>query len=1233
MSSTSVEGGFEMPSLNVRNSIANKVAAKKTAKGYTLSDESCDVCEMRLMTLKGKSECKVCPAIKKWVQRKNDMNKGAVPDDVPNEAREATETVEQEPEEVRDEAPADLVDADEKPCEVVVETVEKEPEVCDGPPFDSVGADEKPCEVTELKASISEASSDLENPSGSVEEEGDDDDDDTKLVSSESADSEDSGRYISKSESDESEDTDAIRARARQIIMDARGGSASSTWMSSESTDSEDSNDDDDGSSMKSSMKSSTMSWDEEKMTFSKGSIEESNIQDRAGEIILQARKSLEEEEETTLSKESTEESDIQERAGEIILQARKSLEEENGIDLRPEMMTPRVEVEDVKSTSAEESIVAEGVSSGSYESSNSTTKSSSDDEVSVKEQSSGGVGSYEAAVVIQSAARKYLAKCEEDKQEQEHEMEEAAEETKEETGGNRYVSLCVSTPTEDDGGEDGDQDIAQDSVEDVQVEVGFDSFQEVANTNSLKKDTCVAVGEEPEPAAVADKEPEPVTVVQDSESVTAVQEPESVTAVQEPEPVTVNHGPEPFTAHQECEAIADEQEPEPVVVEVPESKNGIVPQQHPVEVPVSDYAAVAQREPISVTEPVLQKEKVLTPGANRGLFAKLACKFDDAVTDAMSRVHSIVTCNVSNEENGFESGGFGDAFDAEHNDLLAAPSNCGEVQYGGQAAPSSVSKYDTQVMLLTMRGWRVTNASCHRCNKVLMMLPENGQVMCAGCDDVQVGPEPMVIPQYPNVHPMHVAPGQQHFAHYAPPRPEHDANYAAQLSVANNAHMANQMPVPRAPPRPETVVNRPPAPRPEFAISHAATPSQLYMIEMNRRLQMGWVAMNHGCPYCNSQLMRKPNDDIDHCLACGPIFTQPSQTIATPSMQSFTSSTPLGSRQVPLRDVTASHYGAAAAQTKMTVEPPTMPKTMNQAHPAPASSKPPLPTSNVQDKKNQAFAHNQAQMMQNAHNEMMMQSARLSFDSQMMPPQAQMMQTVSTPSQLQMMQNAHNQMMMQSARLSFDYQMMQADSTPSHAQMMQNLMMQMQLDPNHNNHNQMTQVPSRDQQWAQGDDCKENESGGANVSASEQLEATKHRIEDAKKFIMSRSRSRAMTPLTGIPPMYNMAPGSVPQGNPQMKNLNPAQAGIFRPQPIPQGAQASPQVMRQMGSLISPGEGPNSAHGAQQMSTATPTHMRKMMSNETESSVGAPAAAASTLGSQNDGYSTPEMPGRVFFA
>ena len=43
--------------------------AKKVSKGYILLEESCKFCDMPLMEGKGRKECKVCPAIKKWMSK------------------------------------------------------------------------------------------------------------------------------------------------------------------------------------------------------------------------------------------------------------------------------------------------------------------------------------------------------------------------------------------------------------------------------------------------------------------------------------------------------------------------------------------------------------------------------------------------------------------------------------------------------------------------------------------------------------------------------------------------------------------------------------------------------------------------------------------------------------------------------------------------------------------------------------------------------------------------------------------------------------------------------------------------------------------------------------------------------------------------------------------------------------------------------------------------------------
>lgn len=72
-----------------RRSIAAKVLSKKSKKGYVLSDENCLHCEMPLMTIDGsRNECKTCPAIKKWVKRQLEACKATEEDEGRLEMRE-----------------------------------------------------------------------------------------------------------------------------------------------------------------------------------------------------------------------------------------------------------------------------------------------------------------------------------------------------------------------------------------------------------------------------------------------------------------------------------------------------------------------------------------------------------------------------------------------------------------------------------------------------------------------------------------------------------------------------------------------------------------------------------------------------------------------------------------------------------------------------------------------------------------------------------------------------------------------------------------------------------------------------------------------------------------------------------------------------------------------------------------------------------------------------------------
>lgn len=73
-SPSSIGGGMDMPTFRIRQRIAMKVAARKTAQGYLVSDKRCDMCEMPLLSMNDIVTCKVCPAIEKWAQKKSEGN-------------------------------------------------------------------------------------------------------------------------------------------------------------------------------------------------------------------------------------------------------------------------------------------------------------------------------------------------------------------------------------------------------------------------------------------------------------------------------------------------------------------------------------------------------------------------------------------------------------------------------------------------------------------------------------------------------------------------------------------------------------------------------------------------------------------------------------------------------------------------------------------------------------------------------------------------------------------------------------------------------------------------------------------------------------------------------------------------------------------------------------------------------------------------------------------------------
>jgi ribosome-binding protein aMBF1 (putative translation factor) len=230
-----------------RHSIATKVAAKKTGKGYTLSAEYCDVCEMPMMTLKGKTDCKVCPAIKKWMQRRDggivNNEQGCV-----DEARDVIDTAE--------EVDAEIRDSEESRGEMLVD-----PPVCDSQ-VDLVV--ETPLESrvneTPLESVVNET------PLANLV-------DITAVESTESTDSNDS------------DNSTAIRERARQIIMNAKNR----LGVALAAIDDDDDVVQDELAKDEVSVESKS---DQSEVVLSE-SMEEQKVRDRAAKIIMQARKKL----------------------------------------------------------------------------------------------------------------------------------------------------------------------------------------------------------------------------------------------------------------------------------------------------------------------------------------------------------------------------------------------------------------------------------------------------------------------------------------------------------------------------------------------------------------------------------------------------------------------------------------------------------------------------------------------------------------------------------------------------------------------------------------------------------------------------------------------------------------------------------------------------------------------------------------------------------------------------
>ena len=434
----------------------------------------------------------------------------------------------------------------------------------------------------------------------------------------------------------------------------------------------------------------------------------------------------------------------------------------------------------------------------------------------------------------------------------------------------------------------------------------------------------------------------------------------------------------------------------------------------------------------------VLQNQEDQPPNIpKRGFFAGLACKFDDAVMDAMGKVQAVVTCSAMVEPGNYASaGGLAEAFEAEQFKM------------------------------------------------------DNG-VMFAASSEVQ---------------------SQQ------------DEGMQDKYNEQIKAHQQQDLFVDQAPPQTQYVND----------------------YHFNHHLQMGWIALDQGCPYCSSQLMKSPNGP-NHCLACGPILSQ--QVVNTDAAPPAVDANPFSA----LGDFTA---------VNNSVTPMTVP-----ANPAIIS-----------------------QVQQPVHDR------QYDFDPRVESAPTPTEHQIAVANQALVMQNTAH---------------------------IQNQLQSMQIDP-----------PMRPEWEQDADDGKENSAGDPNVS--KQLNEAKMRIEDAKKFILSRTRTR-VPPTSSLQSMqmYNsgdhlqvfrphtsmMTPVSNQvAGQPMVTSYTPGaqSVGNCGPQTYlvtsPVRAPPTPE-MRVMGSLMSPGTDSND------------NVLEKM------AQVGTEPPMSEMTHSEHDGYRTPQMPGKYFFA
>ena len=260
-----------------------------------------------------------------------------------------------------------------------------------------------------------------------------------------------------------------------------------------------------------------------------------------------------------------------------------------------------------------------------------------------------------------------------------------------------------------------------------------------------------------------------------------------------------------------------------------------------------------------------------------RNAFTKVACSFDNAVSKVVSNMKDIVTCS-----------GSGEMMKSQYKSApVNEPSSDGTYFEESKRKAASYS-----IMYRTSLGWTIANHSCSNCEMPMMIRPDDNKLMCVLCDEADATDNAtlgtmlsmstreakrithvptsidtrkmtnIAVPRTRPIDPepfealesMSIVTSQKVHAHYnnlserswvsdAPTRQSKYSAHQHKISSANSTYSRSR-------------------------------PNSTYSNDSQK-----WMIAKHSCPMCSTTMMLNRYDSNHHCITCGATFPLPVQT------------------------------------------------------------------------------------------------------------------------------------------------------------------------------------------------------------------------------------------------------------------------------------------------------------------------------------------------------------------